>query len=349
MIEEYVLHLAGSRSPSRGSGWAAVLRSASGDVVAKSSGGEAGASSYLMELVALLRGLQGLPQGASLLRVRSANQTLLTCCASFVATGELPRKAAYKSRMRQLPRLLASLDADWVDTSRGERDEWDKQAKSLARASAVPDAGGQVGEPPADSPGAVPPEGELLDEASEPAEPPRVIAFTDGGCRGNPGLGGWAFLVVDSRTHAALEQRGGEPHTTNNRMEMSAAIRALEAVKGKGQHVEVRSDSQYLVNMCSRWITGWKAKGWRRKGRAPIQNLDLVKRLDELLQVHVVRWTWVRGHSGVKGNEYVDQLANRAMDVLTSGGDPAAERRHGRGESPVRVKVQVPAEARAGA
>jgi ribonuclease HI len=166
-----------------------------------------------------------------------------------------------------------------------------------------------------------------------------VIAFTDGGCRGNPGPGGWAFLLVDPRTHAALERHGGEAHTTNNRMEMLAAIRALEAVKGAGARVEVRSDSRYLVDMCTQWLRGWKAKGWRRgpKGKEEVLNLDLVKRLDELIALHDVRWTWVRGHAGDPGNEHVDRLTNQAMDLLGQGKDPSGEARYPPGESPVRV------------
>lgn len=161
-----------------------------------------------------------------------------------------------------------------------------------------------------------------------------LIAYTDGGCRGNPGPGAWGFLLVDRRRGVALERTGGEPQTTNNRMEISAALQVLESLKGS-QRIEIRTDSRYLIDMSTKWIPGWKRKGWKRKGNEPVKNLDLVQRLDELLRQHQVVWTWVAGHSGEPGNEYVDGLANAAMDRLARRADPASERRHE--VSPVRV------------
>jgi len=168
-----------------------------------------------------------------------------------------------------------------------------------------------------------------------PASParPRLVAFTVGGGRGNPGPGAWAFLLVDLGSGVALERAGGAADTTNNRMETLAAIQVLEALKQPSQ-VEIRTDSRLLVNTATQWMAGWKARGWKRK-RGAVVNLDLVKRLDELLQQHQVRWTWVRGHAGLPGNEYVDALANRSMDRLQSGADPQLEQRHAR--SPIEV------------
>lgn len=157
---------------------------------------------------------------------------------------------------------------------------------------------------------------------------PRLLAYTDGGCRGNPGPGAWAFLLIDLASGAALERAGGEAHTTNNRMEYLAAISALESLKAPGV-VEIRTDSKLLVNTATTWMKGWKAKGWKKKG-GPIKNLDLVQRLDVLLQEHEVRWTWVKGHAGNPGNERVDELANLAMDSLQAGAAPDLEQRHAR-------------------
>lgn len=159
-----------------------------------------------------------------------------------------------------------------------------------------------------------------------PSPRPRVLAYTDGGCRGNPGPGAWAFLLVDLASGAALERAGGDPHTTNNRMEYLAAISVLESLKVPSD-VEIRTDSRLLVNTVTTWMKGWKNKGWKKKGGA-IKNLDLVQRLDELVQVHTVRWTWVKGHSGNPGNERVDELANLAMDSLQAGASPHLEQRH---------------------
>jgi ribonuclease HI len=154
-----------------------------------------------------------------------------------------------------------------------------------------------------------------------------VIAYTDGGCRGNPGgIGGWAFLLIHPKTGNALERAGGERETTNNRMEMTAAIEALGAIRRRDLVVVVRSDSRYLINCCSKWLPGWKRRGWRRS-EGPLKNVDLLQALDELIARQRVRWEWVRGHAGNRGNERVDELANQAMDRIARGADPRLEKR----------------------
>ena len=154
----------------------------------------------------------------------------------------------------------------------------------------------------------------------------RVVAFTDGGCRGNPGIGAWAFVLVDIETRKALEGAGGEAQTTNNRMEMWAAIAALQAVKKPGTGILVVSDSKYLIGCCTQWLAGWKKNGWKRKG-APLKNIDLIQKLDELLTGREIEFRWVAGHSGHVGNEHVDRLGNEAMDRLAQGLPAAHERR----------------------
>ena len=153
-----------------------------------------------------------------------------------------------------------------------------------------------------------------------------VVAFTDGGCRGNPGVGAWAFVLVDVATRKALEQAGGEQQTTNNRMEMGAAIAALQAVKKADTKILIVSDSKYLIDCCTKWMAGWKKNGWKRKGD-PLKNLDLLQKLDELLSARDVEFRWVAGHSGHFGNEHVDRLGNEAMDRLQLGQPAAHERR----------------------
>ena len=147
-----------------------------------------------------------------------------------------------------------------------------------------------------------------------------MVVYTDGGCRGNPGPGGWGYLVLNPEG-TALAVRGGESQTTNNRMEMSAAILALESLP-PGE-VEVRTDSRYLVDMATKWMAGWKRRGWR-KPDGEIKNLDLVQRLDGLLCARKITWTWIRGHSGEPGNEFVDRLTNLAMDAVQRGTKPEA-------------------------
>ncbi len=151
---------------------------------------------------------------------------------------------------------------------------------------------------------------------------PDVIAYTDGGCRGNPGPGAWAFLLIDPTTGKALERTGGERQTTNNRMELLAVIEALKALRGARKRVRLMSDSQYVINSVTKWMAGWKAKGWKRK-EGELKNVDLLKQLDELVTLHDIEWRWVRGHDGEPGNERVDALTNHGMDRIARG-EPAA-------------------------
>lgn len=138
-----------------------------------------------------------------------------------------------------------------------------------------------------------------------------VEIFTDGACRGNPGPGGWGALLRWRGVEKELA--GGEIATTNNRMELMAAIVALETLK-RPVTVTLYTDSQYLRNGITSWIAGWKAKGWKTAGREPVKNVDLWQRLDEACARHEVDFQWVRGHAGHPENERADQLARRGME-----------------------------------
>ncbi len=151
---------------------------------------------------------------------------------------------------------------------------------------------------------------------------PDVVAYTDGGCRGNPGIGGWGFVLIHPTTRTALEHAGGIPEATNNRMELTAALEALSSVRRPNSRVLVCTDSRYVIDCCSKWMTGWKERGWVRKDGA-LKNLELLQALDGALSRHQVRWQWVAGHSGDDGNERADALANLAMDAIASGRDPS--------------------------
>jgi ribonuclease HI len=151
----------------------------------------------------------------------------------------------------------------------------------------------------------------------EAAAMTRIQAWTDGGCRGNPGIGAWAFVIVDTHNGKALERAAGEVKTTNNRMEMMAAIETLRSLHQPSEIV-IHSDSKYLIDCCSKWMAGWKRNGWKRKGGA-LKNVDLLQELDNLLAKHQVRWQWVKGHSGDTGNEYVDSNLNTVMDHIAKG------------------------------
>jgi ribonuclease HI len=140
-----------------------------------------------------------------------------------------------------------------------------------------------------------------------------IEIYTDGACRGNPGPGGWAALL--KRGAHEREISGAEPHTTNNRMELTAVIRALEALK-RPVRARVYTDSEYVRRGISEWLPAWKARGWRTAARKPVRNQDLWERLEELAAGHDIEWHWVPGHAGVPGNERVDRLANAAIDNL---------------------------------
>ena len=140
-----------------------------------------------------------------------------------------------------------------------------------------------------------------------------VEIFTDGACRGNPGPGGWGVLLRCGDVERELY--GGAPDTTNNRMELQAAIEALKALSQRCS-VDLTTDSVYVKNGITSWLEGWKKKGWKTAARKPVKNVDLWQALDEENQRHDVRWHWVKGHSGHAENERADMLANRGIDEL---------------------------------
>jgi ribonuclease HI len=144
-----------------------------------------------------------------------------------------------------------------------------------------------------------------------------IEIYTDGACRGNPGPGGWAALLISGQLRK--EVSGSEAHTTNNRMELMGAIGGLEALKKPGTTARLYTDSQYVIKGISEWVASWKKRGWKTADKKPVKNQDLWQRLDALAEQHEVEWHWVRGHSGVEGNERVDQLANEAIDGMLSG------------------------------
>ncbi len=138
----------------------------------------------------------------------------------------------------------------------------------------------------------------------------KVVIYTDGACSGNPGPGGYGVILVSG--HHRKEIKGGEPNTTNNRMELMAAIAALEALK-RPCDIELHTDSQYLRLGITEWLRGWKRNGWRTAAKKPVKNDDLWRRLDEAAQRHHIDWRWVKGHSGHDANERADELAREGL------------------------------------
>ena len=146
---------------------------------------------------------------------------------------------------------------------------------------------------------------------------PEVTIFTDGACSGNPGPGGWGAVLISGANEREI--CGGEPATTNNRMELMAAIQALEALK-RPCKVELHTDSQYVRKGITEWIGGWKARGWRTADKKPVKNEDLWKRLDAARARHDVDWRWVKGHNGHELNERADGLASKGMREMLEAG-----------------------------
>ncbi len=140
-----------------------------------------------------------------------------------------------------------------------------------------------------------------------------IEIFTDGACKGNPGPGGWGVLLRWGEHEKAL--CGGEPDTTNNRMELMAAIQGLQALK-KSSQVILTTDSEYVMKGIREWMPNWKKRGWKTSSRQPVKNADLWQQLDELVTQHEVEWRWVRGHSGHRENEIADALANQGVEQV---------------------------------
>ena len=142
-----------------------------------------------------------------------------------------------------------------------------------------------------------------------------VEIFTDGACKGNPGPGGWGALLIYKGVEKELW--GGEPETTNNRMELTAASRGLAELKRPCQ-VRLVTDSEYVMRGITEWLPNWKKRGWKTAAKQPVKNADLWQQLDEQVGRHQVTWEWVRGHTGHHGNERADQLANRGVEEVRS-------------------------------
>lgn len=141
-----------------------------------------------------------------------------------------------------------------------------------------------------------------------------VEIYTDGACRGNPGPGGWGVLLRYKGKEKTLH--GGEVNTTNNRMELTAVIKALESLNRPGCQVRIFSDSKYVLNGINEWIANWKKRGWKTAAKKPVLNVALWQELDALVAQHDIEWQWVKGHSGDPGNEKADELANLGIDEL---------------------------------
>ena len=140
-----------------------------------------------------------------------------------------------------------------------------------------------------------------------------IEIYTDGACRGNPGPGGWGALLIAGKHRKTMH--GGDPETTNNRMELTAAVEALNAIN-KPSKIILHTDSKYVMDGINDWMPNWKKRGWKTSARKPVKNQDLWQALDEATSRHQIEWRWVKGHNGDPGNEKADELANLGIDEL---------------------------------
>ena len=149
---------------------------------------------------------------------------------------------------------------------------------------------------------------------------PDAIIYTDGGYRPSKDLGAWGYVIVNPKNKKAITRASAVKGTTNNRMELGAVVEALRVFKTPDKLILLISDSQYTINSCSKWIQGWKANGWKKNTPGELKNIDILKELDALTEKQKMNYRWVRGHSGNYGNDYVDDLLNKAMDLFQEKG-----------------------------
>lgn len=289
------------------------------------NGVEDGATGHRMELLSAVQAL----------RATKGDVKILAASGTLVETGRTWLHD-WRSKGWRKKGGIASLDLvqELSTLMNGRTVEWELIGSDDARIEAVKDRARATLEAAGPLPKALPAAEKSRGEVA--ATKATVLVYTDGGCRGNPGVGGWGALMVHVATDKARAMRGGAAATTNNRMEMSGAIEALLAI-APGPTIEIRTDSKYLVDMCTKWMAGWKRRGWKRGSDQPgeIKNLDLVKQLDELIGKQKVSWTWVRGHNGEPGNEFADALTNAAMDEAAKGRDGRSDERFER--SPIAI------------
>lgn len=272
------------------------------------TGGEAWAPPYRLHLLAMIDALQRVPQETPV-TVVTTDQLLVDVCNQYLEGWV--RSGLRKQKCQDLlPELFP-----WVGLLAGERlhsrtgDPHAKDCKKHAKT-----ASSRV-ELVKAAPGAVQVRSDV-----------EVVAWTDGGSRQNPGPSGWGAVIVHLPSSTTLTLRGGEAHSTNNRMELTAIAEALDAFTRRTA-VEVRTDSKFAISVCTEWIRGWKRRGWKRASGDPPVNLDVIQRLDGLLQRHHVVFTWVPGHSGEPGNERADELCNEAIDAVLAGSSPDLRQR----------------------
>jgi len=315
------LHVAVSCSPPRGAwSWRCVQP---GGRFTDGSGTEAHATSPRLRLHALVDGLTALADGTAVEVVTTDANTkrmVEEWLPVWAAAGWTKKRLQNKDLLKLLAPQLARLEVTFRIQERRTGDPHAKDCKLHAREAAKH---------------MVVPDQPVLDGATVRNDV-EVVAWTDGGARKNPGPSGWGFALVHLKSGATLIRRGGEVHATNNRMELTAILAALQSLTRRTR-VEVRTDSKFAISVCEEWRFGWRRRGWKRANGEPPINLDIIRQLDHHVDQHDVRFTWVPGHTGEPGNELADTLCNQAIDDVMASRDPSESERRENPPFPITV------------
>ena len=311
-------------------GWGVLLQAVKAGSLLKErelSGGESATTNNRMEMTAAIKALECLSEPTPI-HLYTDSQYLKDGITLWIRKWrtngwQTAKKMPVKNSelWQRLDELCKEHDVEWKWLKGHAGTEGNERADAIARSGMKPylDQASriQAARGTADDRGAVCEEksGDMTTESLGSERTIEVIAYTDGACSGNPGPGGWGVLLQDAKAGSAIKDRelsGGESATTNNRMEMTAAIKALECLS-RSTRVRLHTDSQYLKNGITDWIRNWRANGWRTSNKKPVKNSELWKRLDELCREHDVEWIWLKGHAGYEGNERADALARSGM------------------------------------
>ena len=331
-------------------GWGVLLQAARAGSVIKEhefSGGESATTNHRMEMVAAIKALESLSEHTRI-QLYTDSKYLKNGITVWIRNWRTngwrtsKKKPVKNSELWQrLDELCEKHDVEWNWLKGHAGTEGNERADALARsgmkpyldlASRIQAAQGAAGGRGAVSDTREEKSGDLTAESLGSERIIKVIAYTDGACSGNPGPGGWGVLLQAVRAGSVIKERefsGGESATTNNRMEMIAAIKALEGLSEPAR-IQLYTDSQYVKDGITVWIRNWRANGWRTAKKKPVKNSELWQRLDELCKEHDVEWNWLKGHAGTEGNERADALARRGMKPYFDQAKSARKKRRSR-------------------
>ena len=331
-------------------GWGVLLQAAkAGSVIEERefSGGESATTNNRMEMIAAIKALESLSEPARI-HLYTDSQYLKGGITVWIknwrANGwQTAKKMPVKNSelWQRLDELCKEHDVEWNWLKGHAGTEGNERADAIARSGMAPylDRASRI-QPAQGTAGARGVVRDTREERSGDMATKRlgsertieIIAYTDGACSGNPGPGGWGVLLQAARAGFVIKERelsGGESTTTNNRMEMIAAIKALEGLS-EPTRIQLYTDSQYLKNGITLWIRKWRTNGWRTSNKKPVKNSELWKRLDELCKEHDVEWSWLKGHAGTEGNERADAIARSGMKPYINREKGARKKRRSR-------------------